>query len=215
MFEEVQTYEVHNSTRSDVPEVAPITLQDQDLIQIGLSDETFWIGDKDTLEELFPQKLTRSGNQNELFLPDFLETESTDRSGIKRIGIKLFSIFKKKKDTVQIGMGFLAKKVENKQLSVPGIDFDSIGAGLLTHCMEDFSLVKKEEKAIGKKALLFLHGTGSSTSGSFSELNGKGNNPAWKALYQSYGEGNVLAFQHRTLTCSPLDNVLEMVRQLP
>lgn len=215
LYEEVQTYEVHNSTRSDVPELAPITLQDQDLIQIGLSDETVWIGDKDTLEELFPQKLTRSGNQNELYLPDFLETEATDRSGIKRIGIKLFSIFKKKKDTVQIGIGFLAKKVENKQLSVPGIDFDQVGAGLLTHCTEDFTLLKKEEKAIGKKALLFLHGTGSSTSGSFSELNGKGNNPAWKAIYQSYGEGNVLAFQHRTLTCSPLENVLEIIRQVP
>ena len=215
IFEEVQTYEVHSSTRSDVPEVAPITLSEEDLIQLRLSDETFWIGDKDTLEELFPQKLTRSGNQNELYLPDFLEMDSQDRNAVKRIGIKLFSIFKKKKDAVQIGMRNLAEKVENKQLSVPGIDFEREGAGLLCHCDPDFSLSRKESRAIGKKALLFLHGTGSSSAGSFAELYGKGKNQAWDTIYQSYGEGNVLAFQHRTLTQSPLDNVLELVKQLP
>ena len=215
LFEAVQTFEVHSPTRSDVPEVAPIPLTDQDIIQLGLSDETIWIGDKETLEELFPQKLKRSGNQFELELPDFLETDSLDRSGIKRIGIKLFSIFKKKKDAVQVGVSHLAKKVENKQLIVPGIEFESVGAGLLTHCGVDFTLSKKEEKAIGKKTLLFLHGTGSSTSGSFSELYGQGKNPAWNVIFQSYGEGNVLAFQHRTLTSSPLENVLELVKQLP
>ena len=215
-FEEVQTYEVLSPTRSDVPEVAPITLKDEDIIQLSLSDETVWIGDKDTLEELFPQKLTRSGNQNELYLPDSLELESTDRNAVKRIGIKLFSIFKKKKDAIQIGVSFLAKKVENKQLTVEGVtDFVQEGAGLLMHCTEDFQLRKKEERAIGKKALLFLHGTGSSTSGSFSELNNKEGSQSWKTVFQSYGEGNVLAFQHRTLTCSPLENVLELVRQLP
>mgnify|MGYP005748592715 FL=1 len=214
-FEEVQTYEVHSSTRSDVPEVPPITLSDEDLIQLRLSDETFWIGDKDTLEELFQPKLTRSGNQNELYLPDFLETESQDRNAVKRIGIKLFSIFKKKKTAVQLGMRELAERVENKQLSVPGIDFDQEGAGLLCHCESDFALSRKESRAIGKKALLFLHGTGSSTAGSFAELYGKGKNQAWETIFQSYGEGNVLAFQHRTLTKSPLDNVLELVKQLP
>ncbi|WP_084438854.1 DUF7379 domain-containing protein [Algoriphagus mannitolivorans] len=214
-FEEVQTYEVHSSTRSDVPEVPPISLSEEDLIQLKLSDETFWIGDKDTLEELFPQKLQRSGNQNELYLPDFLETESQDRNAVKRIGIKLFSIFKKKKESVQIGMRHLAEKVENKQLSVPGIEFENEGAGLLCHCDPDFTLSRKGSRAIGKKVLLFLHGTGSSSAGSFAELYGKGKNQTWETIYNSYGQGNVMAFQHRTLTQSPLDNVLELVRQLP
>ncbi len=55
-----------------------------------------------------------------------------------------------------------------------------------------------------KPYLLFLHGTASSTKGSFGGLI---NTDLWSYITKTYG-GNVLAFQHETLTKSPLQNVL-------
>lgn len=216
LFEIRESFEVHSPTRSDVPEIAPVTIQEEDIIHLELSDQTLWIGDLSTLEALFPQKIDRSGVQNELFLPDFIELDSEDRNAVKRIGIKLFSVFKKKKEIVQAAVREAAERVENKQLSIAGVfDFQEIGAGVLAHCELDFSLKPISNQSLGRKALLFLHGTGSSTSGSFASLYGEGKNMAWSSIFQSYGAGNVLAFQHRTLTCSPLENVLELVKQLP
>ncbi len=216
-FEAIQIYKVQPATRGDVDVVKPITIEEDQVIQLDFIDETTWVGDVSTLEQLFPQSINRSGEENELFL-DALEIETEDRNAVKRIGVKLFSIFKKKDAFIQNAVKEVAEKVENKQLSVEGIfDFENIGAGVLAHVDMDFSLKKLEGKALGKKALLFLHGTGSSTSGSFASLYQVENqlNQTWPTLYQSYGGGNVLAFQHRTLTCSPLENVFELVSQLP
>ena len=94
-FETVQIYEVQRSTRGDVNLIEPITLGEDQIIQLNFTDDTTWVGDTATLEQLFPQSITRSGDSGELFL-DSLEIDSDDRNAVKRIGVKLFSIFKKK-----------------------------------------------------------------------------------------------------------------------
>ena len=74
-----------------------------------------------------------------------------------------------------------------------------------------FNLQSFSGETSAKPYLLFLHGTNSSTKGSFSELI---NTDVWKYVKETYGS-NVLAFQHETLTKSPLQNVAELVKQLP
>lgn len=61
--------------------------------------------------------------------------------------------------------------------------------------------------------LLFLHGTGSSTLGSFGKLPG-GPGQTWEALQLAYA-GRVLAFDHRSLTEDPVQNALTLLGQLP
>lgn len=64
-------------------------------------------------------------------------------------------------------------------------------------------------------ALLFLHGTVSSTEGSFRALwGGDSDIDARAQLAQAYGE-RVYGFEHRSLTDSPIANVLALVRALP
>ena len=56
---------------------------------------------------------------------------------------------------------------------------------------------------------MFLHGTGSSTDGSFGELwNGSGARIG--DIVDLYGD-NILALQHRTLTQSPIENARDLV----
>ena len=61
--------------------------------------------------------------------------------------------------------------------------------------------------------LVFIHGTASSTLGSFGDL--RGANPAlWSALEQRY-PGGIYGFEHRTLSESPIENALQLAAALP
>jgi hypothetical protein len=62
--------------------------------------------------------------------------------------------------------------------------------------------------------VVFIHGTASSTEGSFGGLWQGDGSGRINQLLESY-QGQVLALQHRTLTQSPLENALELVRALP
>jgi hypothetical protein len=73
----------------------------------------------------------------------------------------------------------------------------------------------------GRPALVFLHGTMSSCAGSYQDLAATGDDDAGRAaqalraqIAQRYG-GEVFAWEHRTLTQSPVQNALELVEQLP
>ncbi|MEM1128787.1 MAG: CHAT domain-containing protein, partial [Bacteroidota bacterium] len=63
-------------------------------------------------------------------------------------------------------------------------------------------------------ALLFLHGTATNTFGSFGSLTEEGFAGSWRRLQQAYGD-RIFAFEHRTLTQSPVRNALDLVEQLP
>ena len=101
-------------------------------------------------------------------------------------------------------IGALAAKAEDTQLGKL--------RGLL-RLDKDFNLLDEKITEDGTY-LLFIHGTGSSTDGSFGELKKNGDARLWDYIHQAY-EGKVFAFQHETLTLSPLQNVLKLVQQLP
>ncbi len=203
------TYAVNSQTRSDVPEHI-IELSDNQLIELDFTDDTVWIGDNETLSQLFPLHFNRGATENELVLPDELVSEEQDRSLVKKVGIKLFKVFSKK--NIKPAIRELALKLENKQLIYDGTSFEKVGAGILLTCSGNFKLTKAETIDASIKHLLLLHGTGSSSSGSFIDLQ---DSKEWPNLVDTYGSGHILAFQHRTLTCSPLENALELLKALP
>ncbi len=107
----------------------------------------------------------------------------------------------------------LSEKFEIKQL-------DGNGPGLYLCPMKDvFSLipVKGENPIPASKepVLIFLHGTASSTKGSFVKL--WENDEAQEArmdLQEKYGE-RIYAFEHRSLSQSPIQNALALAKLLP
>lgn len=84
----------------------------------------------------------------------------------------------------------------------------------LYRCATDCWDLSKEEAmpASGEASLLFLHGTASSSEGSFSGLWEE--NSSRLALDKAYGK-RIFAFEHRTLTESPIANVLDLIKMLP
>lgn len=62
-------------------------------------------------------------------------------------------------------------------------------------------------------ALVFIHGTGSNTIGSFGDLQ-RGDRALWSGLEQRF-PGGIYGFEHRTLSQSPIDNALQLASALP
>ncbi len=62
--------------------------------------------------------------------------------------------------------------------------------------------------------LVFIHGTASSTLGSFGAFREPAATREWQALRAKYGE-HIYAFEHRTFSESPIENALGLIQALP
>ena len=67
---------------------------------------------------------------------------------------------------------------------------------------------------VDKPILVFIHGTASSARGSFGALLSQEAQPQWQALGQLFGN-RIYAFEHCTLSESPIDNTIELLDALP
>jgi hypothetical protein len=78
-------------------------------------------------------------------------------------------------------------------------------------------LVQGDDPALrdgaAKGMLVFLHGTGSCTRGSFGQLASPANG-TWEGL-QSQFQGHLYGFEHHTFAQSPIENALQLARSLP
>ncbi|MDD3517878.1 MAG: hypothetical protein PHQ14_05980, partial [Chromatiales bacterium] len=83
----------------------------------------------------------------------------------------------------------------------------------LYHCASNrFALTQAERlPASAEPTLLFIHGTASSTEGSFKGL---WENEQYRKRLEPYGS-RIYAFEHRSLTDSPITNALALVKTLP
>ncbi|AIL61232.1 DUF7379 domain-containing protein [Pseudomonas alkylphenolica] len=106
----------------------------------------------------------------------------------------------------QKGATALMKAIEN-QLAGPSGLYRWNGGALSPQDMISSNTILDADKPM----LLFIHGTGSHTLGSFGELP---STAAWKDLQLKFGK-QIAAFEHRTFSQSPIDNALEIVTQLP
>jgi CHAT domain-containing protein len=62
--------------------------------------------------------------------------------------------------------------------------------------------------------LLFIHGIGSSTAGTFGDLHKAAAVAEWQPLRSRFGE-RIYAFEHRTFSESPIENALQLAKALP
>ncbi|MFK8014096.1 MAG: CHAT domain-containing protein [Gammaproteobacteria bacterium] len=98
-----------------------------------------------------------------------------------------------------------AAKIED-QLAGDGQFFRVDSTGTLTR-------ENPEPAAPNAPTLVLIHGTASSTSNAFAGLFGT-NQSIWAQIVHHY-DGRVYAFEHRTLTKSPLENAVEFLNAMP
>lgn len=188
---------IRGSTESHAVEI-----EEDDVVEVVYGDEVSWICNSDTLSELFPEiDLQKRSIDDEFVLPDTLSAPGTDR-GLGNIFVKFFRLFKKKPAIIGKKVRDLASDLEKKNLG------NNIG---LFRLDSNFQFQPIIPNAANKPYLLFLHGTNSSTEKSFGDIQGT---EVWNFLTQSF-KSNILAFQHESLTKSPLENTLDLVTALP
>jgi CHAT domain-containing protein/pimeloyl-ACP methyl ester carboxylesterase len=193
------SYSISNSLRGATVDKHDITLDKNDLLEFVFTDDTTWLCGKDSLGDLFPETVaTRSDGSFEI--PSSIKAADTNRGIIEDVAIKVINHFVKK--DVDTKVGELAASMELKKLE------NKIGLYLVDTDFQLQPFTPGEEKT---PYLLFLHGTASSTTGSFDGLKGK---EEWTGICKTYGR-NIIAFNHRSLTESPLQNVLQLAQQLP
>lgn len=178
-----------------------LSFDDTDLLEFVFEDETTWIGGSAIIHDIFPETANKKRAAGESFeIPMYLKSDDATRGILGDIAVKALNVFTKK--TVKQKVIDVATRLEKKALgNMSGV----------YSVNPDFSLSKTSLKKTDKPFLLFLHGTNSSTTGSFAEIR---NTELWKQMQDIYGD-NIIALQHETMTKSPLQNVRDLLSALP
>ena len=175
----------------------------EDLLAIKFDDHTEWIGHPEDIQAIYDkQTLQKRSSGEEYYVFDTqISSNNTSRGGITQAIIKVFSVFKVKKNVARITMQKLGEKYDKKVQPFPG----------LYGIDNSFKRVESNIASIQKPILLLLHGTLSSSIDAFSNLN---DSDTWQKIQKKYGN-NILAFDHYTLSKSPIENALNFLENCP
>ncbi len=197
----IESYKISGVNR-DVQKAHTINIEGNDkLLEFVFDDGTTWMCDAATLHELFPEAtVSNRSTDSSLELPVSISNSNTERGLFGSMALKLLNVFKKQ--AIPGGIGKIAGRLEDKLMAD--------GEGLF-RLDKKYKLSVFDKKTSGNPFLLFIHGTNSNTKGAFGQLE---NSDLWDFIHSTY-KNNVLAFQHRTLTKSPLQNMVELVDKLP
>ncbi len=188
-------------------------VDENDLVEIELEGGVrLWTTVDQLRQDLAPQRQRGAvAAADELLLPVALPFGTPSR-GLGTWILKALRISKVDlaEDLADKSAVALARRLEDQLKPGPGL----YSCSFADRC--DLKELPAQEAAFSseKPALLFIHGTASSTDGSFGGLWERDQLPVLRELHQFY-EGRLYAYQHRTLTESPIENALALAKQLP
>lgn len=194
-----------NSTRGTSDELISEELDQKDLVEFEFDDGTIWVTPSPEISTLFPSN--NRSYESTTFIPNALEIPTDNRSIVRKVYLKFVKIFKPKEIVAEASAMVIAAKIESGIIENEGVV--NINASFK---LSPFTYDKNNASVdFSKPVLFFLHGTSSSTLGSFGEMGGT---ETWSDFHNSYGN-NILGLEHRTWTKSPFENALDTLKALP
>ncbi len=203
------------AARADLPRDTA-TVQPDDLIEVEFENgERLWMRGDDFRINFAQVVIGRDAGGEEVEVPltlpiasRGLETRGPVAWAIK--GLKVFGVDLAGESAKAIGRRVDFPAAPSKKRQTPG---------RLYRCStvtEGFDLTETDLTGDTSDGpwLLFLHGTLSSTWGSFGELWSKARDTQLTALRTAYGN-RIIAFEHTTLTESPVQNARDLAALLP
>ncbi len=189
---------------------------EDDILELEFEDGALLWMTAAQFRDQFQPEASRSADDGRLTV-DLPSSLQLDEAGASRgagawvlRGIKLLGF-----DAVGLTAAAAGHAVETRGLGDPD---KRPGLGLFRCAMEPGRFQLRAAKAADiptdRAILVFLHGTASSNWGSFGDLWDDQRREALEALRAAYGEA-VFAFEHRSLTESPIRNARDLVRALP
>ena len=209
--------------RSEETDTITLTNKD-DVVELAFEDNLLLYTSVQRLQEEIISGAQRGGEKGAVHLParlSFTNQRTRGEDGLLVKSVKVLDIKGKLIDAAgkkggELAARKIAEKIEEDQL---------VGRDIL------YRIAAKSEQSEGtielipaegdidpaKPMLLFIHGTASSTQGSFSELwqpSTFTDDTIWPDLQKKY-QKNIFALEHRTLTKSPIDNIVDLLEKLP
>ncbi len=212
-IEEMRTFQI-SAARAGTPEAPVIRSLPDDVVEVELEGGIrFWTSQERLRTEVFGLAGARAGEEA-LDLPAGIAGHSPTRGLVGRALIKTLRFFKIA--AAQNAARFLAQRLENHLL---GRSESDRGPGLYRVMPGDDLVLEPIGEALvnlppDRPSLLFLHGTASSTTGSFGKLWTDRRRAERHQLLAPY-EGRVFGLEHETLTRSPIDNAIDVAGRLP
>ena len=192
-----------SSLRATADTIKLSAQEEDDIINIVFDDGGEWIGGYDDLPEIFGEQISPSRDgSGSTELPSSIS--AGPERGLGSVIIKFIGIFGGKKPAELVAEK-IGEKFDQKAMPSPG----------LFSLTPDF-LLKPFKQAVGdnQNYLLFIHGTASSTAGSFAQLKESDQTGLWPEIFQKYSD-RVLTLQHKTVSVSPLQNAIDIFTHLP
>jgi pimeloyl-ACP methyl ester carboxylesterase/tetratricopeptide (TPR) repeat protein len=191
-----------------------IDVSPDEVIEIEFADGTrLWTSAERLTAEILSKSAKRDAD-GVIDMPVELSADTASRGWFGKLVIKTLTFFGI--DIPEKAAKAIANRWEESSLTLDSKDKSELFRAPL---LPDGGEFKLDPVTIGKipadrTHLLFLHGTASSTGGSFGGLWTSEALSLREQLHQLYRE-RVLAFEHRSLTKSPIDNALRLAEKLP
>lgn len=200
--------------RGGPDQLQPLTADEAVRVEFA-NGRRLWMRADDLIAMRGNVESARSADDPPVFTLDLSAPGGSGERGAIAWGIKLLDVFGI--DLKEATARLLASRHEAHLLSgqPPGLHRCAIASGTLA------PMAAHEPLRSGQRLLVFLHGTASNFKGSFGGLfeSADGDDAraaalAREALAKAYGS-EVYAFEHKTLTESPIANALQLVGSLP
>lgn len=196
--------------KRDNIQIEETAIKEDQIVELTFNDEVTWYVNYHNLkDEMKSQRLQRGAavEDDVISLSDTLVLDNGKR-GIGEIMVKSLRV-------IGVDLPSMATKnlVENIEEKLEP------GEGLY-HC-HHLNKIKKTDKFSSKKIdlnrpiLIFIHGTASNTQGSFGGLMEEESKNIWHQIQDYYTPNNILTFEHKTLSKSPIENTLDLAKLLP
>lgn len=203
---------------------ATVVVDPMDVVRVELQNGMhLWMRGDDLLKERGHSSVARDGAPAAWDIdPAPPASDATDALGASERGVlglgiaalEWFGVDLKQKSAAQIGASFELRQLKGRP---PGLYRVTLGPEPVFAPITD----GRQSLPNDRPLLVFLHGTMSSVLGSFGALCAAGNDEAGRAaasaraaLHSAYGE-HIYAFEHRSLTHSPIRNALDLLALLP
>ena len=207
---EAETYRLDGAARGAEAIATPRPLESDDVVELELANGMRLLVAAGDMERYLGTPLGRGeGTAGEISVGQALRLtgprlpEGLSREGIGAWVLKGLRIFRR-------GPAGMTALIAAGSFQDARLDHRN---GLYRCATDRFDLHRVDKMpASGEPVLLFLHGTASSTEGSFGGLWEHGGR--LRQLVTLYGS-RIFAFEHRTLTDSPIANALDLIKALP
>nr|HPI54504.1 hypothetical protein [Chitinophagaceae bacterium] len=202
----IESYDVAIS-RSATAKKQTVQINQEDVVLVEFEGEIQWLYTQHEFDQKLKENHKRArglqANENDLELPSEWNNNNATRGlltdALKLIGFNVFKNVSGKPIAKAI-----AKHIEKNNENI------------LFQCDDHFQFSNpfSTSTSSDKTYLLFIHGTASSTAGSFSGLQTTEGGKAYQTLFKQYDK-RILAFEHRTFSESPIKNCIALLKQFP